>query len=100
RAFSKTVFIRCELPEQITPGGWDNWGNPENEKTVFYAEYKNTGKGAGINKRVSWSKQLNDKEASEYTVENIFETINAIPSSEADWFRKSAKSFEWPAGKK
>lgn len=100
RAFSKTVFIRCEMPQQIAPEGWNNWDNPENEKTVFYAEYKNTGKGAGINKRVSWAKQLSDKEASDYTVENIFETVNAIPASGTNWFRQGTKSFEWPVGKK
>jgi pectinesterase len=101
RAFSKTVFIRSELPKQITAEGWHNWGNPANEKTVFYAEYKNTGEGAEINNRVPWSKQLSDKEAREYTVENVFETTNAMPASEPDWFKKTGtKPFEWPAEKK
>lgn len=95
RAFSRTVFIRCELPAQIAPAGWNNWGNPENEKTVFYAEYKNTGKGAGIDKRVPWSKQLSDKEAKEYTVENIFDPVKAIPAAASDWFQKNSPSFEW-----
>src|SRR5215218_9798108 len=72
RAYSRTVFIRCDLPKQISPDGWDNWNNTENEKTVYYAEYKNTGEGASTKSRVSWSKQLNEKEAKEYTLENIF----------------------------
>jgi pectinesterase len=46
-AYAKTVFIRCQLPKTIAPEGWDNWNNPENEKNVFYAEYKNTGEGFG-----------------------------------------------------
>ncbi len=101
RAFSKTVFIRCEMPEQIAAEGWNNWGNAANEKTAFYAEYKNTGKGAVINGRVLWSKQLSDKEARDYTVEKIFETANAFPVSESGWFKQIAvKSFKWPAGKK
>lgn len=101
RAFSKTVFIRCEMPEQIAPEGWNNWGNPANEKTVFYAEYKNTGKGAVINERVSWAKQLSDKEAGEYSVENIFETATAMPASQSNWFKQiRTKSFEWPDEKK
>ena len=73
RAYSKTVFIRCELPKTIAAEGWNNWNNPENEKTVFYAEYKNTGEGAATSQRVKWSKQLSDAEAKQYTVENIFD---------------------------
>lgn len=71
RANAKTVFIRCSLPAVIRPEGWDNWSNPENEKTVFYAEYKNSGPGAATAKRVSWSRQLTAKEAAAYTMKNI-----------------------------
>ena len=43
----------------------DNWGNPENEKTVFYAEYRNKGEGAA-GKRVSWARQLTEKQMLQY----------------------------------
>jgi pectinesterase len=66
RANAKTVFISCDLPKELAPEGWDNWGNSENEKTVFYAEYKNTGEGAVVDKRVNWSKQLTDKQVQNY----------------------------------
>jgi len=78
RAYAKTVFIECELGKQIVPAGWNNWGNPENEKTIFYAEYKNTGTGAGIKDRVAFSRQLTDKEAKEYTLENIFANSSLV----------------------
>jgi pectinesterase len=95
RAYSKTVFIRCELPQQIAPEGWNNWSNPENEKTAYYAEYKNTGKGADKRNRVPWSKQLSDKEAKKYTLQNIF-SIEA--NSNSDWFQQiRTKPFEWQA---
>ncbi len=95
RAYSKTVFIRCELPQQVAPEGWNNWSNPENEKTAYYAEYKNTGKGADKKSRVPWSKQLTDKEAKRYTLQNIF-SIEA--NSSADWVQQiRTKPFEWPA---
>lgn len=72
RAYSQTVFINTELPKQLAPEGWNNWGNPENEKTAFYAEYKNTGAGSNTSQRVKWARQLSAKEAGEYTIENIF----------------------------
>jgi len=72
RAYAKTVFIRCQLPKSIAPEGWDNWGNPENEKTVFYAEYKNAGAGSGVQQRVNWAKQLSDEDAKQYNIENMF----------------------------
>lgn len=72
RSNARTVLLNCSLPAAITAAGWDNWGNPENEKTVFYAEYKNTGAGANKTGRVKWSKQLTDKEALAYTIPQIF----------------------------
>jgi len=57
------------LPKQIAAAGWDNWSNPKNEKTAYYAEYKNTGEGSDTKNRVAWSKQLSDKEAKEYSLE-------------------------------
>ncbi len=82
RANAKTVFIQCDLPKEIVTEGWDNWGNVENEKTVFYAEYKNTGEGALINKRVKWSKQLTPKEIKDYSIENIFSS-----SPKNEWYK-------------
>lgn len=72
RSNARTVFLKCSLPAALTAAGWDNWGNPENEKTAYYAEYKNTGTGAATNGRVKWSKQLTDKEALMYTPAQIF----------------------------
>ncbi|MGK2862229.1 MAG: pectinesterase family protein [Chitinophagaceae bacterium] len=101
RAFSKTVFIRCEFPEAIAAEGWNNWGNAENEKTVYYAEYKSSGKGARYSDRVKWSNQLTDKEAKEYTLENVFTNCNQHALAEFDWFKNiRSRSFEWPMDKK
>jgi len=101
RATSKTVFLSCELPKQIGAEGWNNWGNAENEKTAFYAEYKNTGEGAAIGARVPWSKQLTDKEAKDYSLENIFANCNAPAPKESEWFQQiRTKTFEWPTNSK
>ena len=97
RAHAKTVFLRCELPGSIVAEGWNNWNNPENEKTVFYGEYKNSGAGGDSKGRVGWSHQLSDKEAREYTIENIFNALNAPGVA---WFANiNAKPFEWPVKK-
>ncbi len=72
RPYAATVFLKCTLGNHILPDGWDNWRNVENEKTARYAEYKNTGAGAVTVSRVAWSRQLTDKEAKQYTLENVF----------------------------
>ncbi len=72
RPYSKVAFIECNLDSIIKPEGWDNWRNPENEKTATYAEYKNSGTGADISKRVNWSNQLNDEQVKSYSLKNIF----------------------------
>ena len=58
RPYAQVVYIQCQLGKHILPTGWDNWRNPANEKTVFFAEYKNTGDGADTKQRVSYGKQL------------------------------------------
>jgi pectinesterase len=72
RPYAKTVFIHTVMGAHIVKQGWENWRNPDNEKTAFYAEYKSTGPGANPGERVTWSKQLNRKEAKAYTLKNIF----------------------------
>lgn len=73
RPNAKTVYINTEMGAHILREGWDNWRNPENEKTVLYAEYKSLGPGANTEDRVKWSKQLTAKQAKQYTLQNIFD---------------------------
>lgn len=60
RPYAQAVFIRCNLGEHILSAGWDNWGNKDNEKTAFYAEYQSQGEGADPEARASFSHQLKD----------------------------------------
>ncbi|GHT21988.1 hypothetical protein AGMMS4957_11650 [Bacteroidia bacterium] len=71
RPCAMTLFMNCQLPENINPKGWDNWRNEENEKTARYMEYNNSGKGAATNQRVRWAKVLTAKEAAAYTLEKV-----------------------------
>ncbi|MCX2479853.1 pectate lyase [Pedobacter sp. MC2016-15] len=72
RPDAKVVFIKCELGEMIRPEGWSNWGKQSNEKTAYYAEYKSKGPGAQPEQRVSWSHQLDDAAAREYSLNTVF----------------------------
>ncbi|GAB3332915.1 pectinesterase family protein [Hymenobacter humi] len=73
RPNAKVVYINTEMGSHIVPAGWDNWKNPENEKTAYFAEYKSTGPGANPKARVAWSHQLTGKEARRYTLKAIFD---------------------------
>lgn len=71
RIYAQTVFINCELGKHILPIGWHNWKKPEAEKTTFYAEYKNFGKGFKPEERIDWSYQLKKHEAKKYTIDTV-----------------------------
>lgn len=76
RPYGATAFILCEFGSHIRSEGWHNWGKPENETTARYAEFGNKGEGAVTTGRVKWAKQLTAKEASRYSIENIFTDSN------------------------
>lgn len=80
RPYAATTFLNCEFGSHICPAGWDNWKNPENEKTARYVEYGNKGAGADTSGRVKWARQITGKEFLQYTPDNIFrENSNWCP---------------------
>ena len=80
RPYASVTYIHCEIGSHILAQGWDNWKNPENEKTARYAEYKNRGPGADISGRVPWSQQLTDEQVKQFTTINILR--NWVPEAE------------------
>ena len=72
RPHARTVFLSTEMGAHIRPEGWDNWRDPANEQTAYYAEYQSTGPGANPQGRVKWARQLTAKEAKRYTLKTIF----------------------------
>lgn len=72
RPYAKVVYIRTVMGPHIVPVAWDNWRNPENEKTAFFAEYQSSGPGANVSGRAPWSHQMTTKEVKQYTLKNIF----------------------------
>lgn len=71
REYAQTVFLHCTLSKVVKPEGWHNWDKPHAEKTAFYAEYQSKGPRANPEKRVTWSKQLTENEAQNYTVDRV-----------------------------
>jgi pectinesterase len=66
RPYSRVVFLDCRLGPHIRPAGWDNWRNPANETTAWFAEGKSSGPGANPMARVAWSRQLTPAETAPF----------------------------------
>ncbi len=63
RPWSRVAYIDCEMDAHIRAEGWENWRDPNNEKTAWYGEYGSTGPGGSAKGRVGWSRQLTEAEA-------------------------------------
>jgi pectinesterase len=66
--------MHCYLGPHIKPEGWSNWNKTENDKTARYAEYRNYGPAANSEKRVAWSTQLTDAEATAINLKKYLES--------------------------
>lgn len=73
RNYAKTVIMRSELGAHIKKEGWHDWNKEEAKEHTFYAEYENYGPGASPETRVSWSHQLTEEEALNYTKEKVLQ---------------------------
>jgi len=62
----KVVYIYTNMGNAINPQGWSDNFHPERDGTVFYGEYKNSGSGANMVKRVKYSKELTYDQAKPY----------------------------------
>lgn len=71
REFSKTIIMESMIGNLIAPEGWLPWDGDFGLKTLTYAEFGNTGPGAGTNGRVKWPgyKVITKADAEKYTVE-------------------------------
>jgi pectinesterase len=71
RPYACVTYINCYMGAHILPEGWNNWRNPENEKTARYAEYRSYGPGANPSARFQWTKQLADETVKLYTIQQV-----------------------------
>ena len=71
RPYASTIFLNTEMSEVIRPEGWNNWNQPEREKTARYAEFGNAGPGSKTDERLKWAKQLTEAEAKAITLQTV-----------------------------
>lgn len=71
RPHASTIFIGTELPGGIHPEGWDNWRNPDNERTARFSETGSTGPGANAGARIPWATPLDASRAAELTASRV-----------------------------
>ncbi|KAK7363361.1 hypothetical protein VNO77_05501 [Canavalia gladiata] len=73
KEFSRTIIMESEIGDFIHPDGWTPWMGDFALKTLYYAEFNNTGPGASTNARVKWPgyKAINKDEATKFTVGNF-----------------------------
>lgn len=54
KQYARTVFMQSTISNVIHPAGWHEWDGNFALDTLYYAEYQNTGAGAGTSNRVKW----------------------------------------------
>lgn len=71
RAFARTVFLRCDMDEHVSPEGFQDWPDNGTMVTDRYAEYGTTGARADQAARHPAQKRLTEEEAAPYTVREV-----------------------------
>lgn len=72
RNYAYVLWKECVMDLDLNPEGWNNWNDPEREKTARYYEYRCTGRGSDRSQRATWSHEMSDEEASKVTLSNVF----------------------------
>ncbi|MBA0589560.1 hypothetical protein Gorai_018300 [Gossypium raimondii] len=76
--------MKTYLDSLINPAGWMEWDGNFALKTLYYAEYMNTGPGSSTSNRVKWGGYHVLKSASEvskFTVGNFLAGNSWLPST-------------------
>jgi pectin methylesterase-like acyl-CoA thioesterase len=74
RASAAVAFLHTKMSDAVDPLAWDDWGNPENQKTARYAEYNSQtldGQPLDVSGRAPWAKQLTAQESAQYSISNV-----------------------------
>ncbi|OAY54065.1 pectinesterase [Manihot esculenta] len=84
KEYSRAVIMESSIDDAIHSRGWIEWpGERSYYKTLYFAEYMNTGPGAGTSKRVNWPgfHVIGAQEAVKFTVGNFIGGTSWLPST-------------------
>ncbi|CAI9769872.1 unnamed protein product [Fraxinus pennsylvanica] len=70
-SYSRVVFALSYMSSVVQSEGWNDWGDQNKQSSVYYGEYKCYGPGANRAKRVNWSHNLSNEEASLFLNKNM-----------------------------
>ncbi|KAL6204541.1 hypothetical protein ACLB2K_021808 [Fragaria x ananassa] len=88
--YSRVVFAFSYMTSAVLPQGWDDWGNSANQlSTVYYGQYKCSGRGATTSKRVEWARDLTSEEVEPFLTKDSIDAnawLRSVPTS----FKKKA----------
>ncbi|XP_057770522.1 pectinesterase 3 [Salvia miltiorrhiza] len=83
--YSTTIVMQTEIGGFLNPLGWISWvKDVEPPKSIFYAEYRNTGPGASTAGRVKWAgyrPAVTTAEAFKYTVNSFIQGPSWLPDA-------------------
>ena len=58
REHGAALYLRCRLGACVRKEGWDNWRQPDREKTARFQEADSTGPGGDVSARVRWARPV------------------------------------------
>ncbi|XP_062180629.1 pectinesterase-like [Phragmites australis] len=82
--YSRTVVMESYVGALVDPSGWMPWSGDVALDTLYYAEYNNSGPGAGTSRRVGWPGYhvLSDvADAGNFTVTSMVLGDNWLPQT-------------------
>ncbi|KFK37970.1 hypothetical protein AALP_AA3G053400 [Arabis alpina] len=82
KEYSRTVYLQNFMDGFIDAKGWNEWMGDFALKTLYYAEFKNTGPGSETVNRVNWPGYhvINENEALWFTVSNFIAGDSWLPN--------------------
>ncbi|KAG8043647.1 hypothetical protein GUJ93_ZPchr0458g22414 [Zizania palustris] len=85
KVYARTVVMESVIGDFIKPEGWSEWMGDQGLKTLYYAEYANTGPGAGTSKRVAWPgyRVIGQAEATQFTAGVFIDGMTWLKTSAA-----------------
>lgn len=84
KAYSRTVFMLSHIAGHVHPAGWLEWDGDFAVDTLYYGEYKNSGVGAAVGRRVNWPGYrviTMEEEAEKFTVGRLIHGTSWLPST-------------------